>query len=151
MNIQSGSASYSGWYEWFPDASYAFSGFNVSPGDQISASVIATSAVSGAATLDNLSTGQSVTHTFSNMGSVGSLCMTDAEWIVEDFGENGALVPFADFGDVVISSASYQAGGSTYGVSGSTILDVQESNGDVVTNCGTSGASAVSCQYSGSS
>lgn len=67
----------------YPDYSYTFSNFDVAPGDSIKATVIATSKTSGTATIENLSTGDSVTHTFSNEASLGSLCETNAEWIVE--------------------------------------------------------------------
>jgi hypothetical protein len=48
-------------------------------------------------TVKNISTGKTVTHTFSNEASLGSLCEYNAEWIVEDFDENGSEVTFADF------------------------------------------------------
>lgn len=45
--------------------------------------VTATSDTAGTATIENETTGKSVSKTFS--GNVeGSLCRTDAEWIVED-------------------------------------------------------------------
>jgi len=81
--VEGDSTAYEAWYEWYPNYSYNFNNFDVSPGDQIKATVKATSLDSGTATLENLSTGSSVTHTFKNEASEGSLCETNAEWIVE--------------------------------------------------------------------
>ncbi|KAK5107985.1 hypothetical protein LTR62_008879 [Meristemomyces frigidus] len=131
---------------WYPDYSYSFANFAVAPGQQIQATVHATSKTSGTAVLKNLSTGQSVTHTFSNEGGTGSLCETDAEWIVEDFQSGSALVPFANFGSVTFTGASYTHGGTTTGVSGASIIDVEQ-NGKVQTNCAVSGSSVVKCTY----
>ncbi|KAK5128358.1 hypothetical protein LTR85_003026 [Meristemomyces frigidus] len=144
--IEGSETEYAAWYEWYPDYSYEFSDFDVSPGDEIKATVIATSETAGTATLENLSTGDSVTHTFSNEASLGSLCLTNAEWIVEDFESDSELVPFADFGTVTFTDASYVTDGTTEGVSGATIFDVEQSN-EVVTSCGTSGSSEVYCTY----
>lgn len=91
----------------------------------------ATSTTTGTATVDNLSTGQSVTHTF-NGGTTGTLCETNAEWIVEDFEQNGALVPFANFGTVTFSNAQATQNGQTVGPSGAQIMDIEQ-NGKVLT------------------
>ncbi|KAK4552071.1 hypothetical protein LTR86_010607 [Recurvomyces mirabilis] len=144
--VEGTQTAYQAWYEWYPDYSYNFPSFPVSPGQQIQATVHATSKTSGTAVLKNLSTGKSVTHTFSNEGGTGSLCETDAEWIVEDFQSGSALVPFANFGSVTFTGASYTHGGTTSGVSGASIIDVQQ-NGKVETNCGVSGSSTVTCTY----
>ena len=74
------------WYEWFPEASFDFTGISFSAGDSVTATVTATSKTGGVATIKNNSKGTSVSHTFS---SQPSLCQFDAEWIVEDFEENG--------------------------------------------------------------
>lgn len=137
---------YEAWYEWYPDYSYTFSNFPVAPGQSITATVKATSKTSGTATLVNHSTGQTVTHTFSNEASLGSLCETNAEWIVEDFESGSTLVPFANFGSVTFTGASYVAGGTTKGVSGASVLDVEQ-NGKIETSCGVTGSSSVYCNY----
>lgn len=81
--IEGTETEYAAWYEWYPDYSYDFDNFDVSPGDVITATVKATSKTAGTATIENQSTGDSVTHTFSDEASLGSLCLTNAEWIVE--------------------------------------------------------------------
>lgn len=125
--IQNGVTSYDAWYEWYPDYAYDFTGFSVSAGDVIQVTVDAASSTTGTATVDNISTGQSVTHTFTS-GTTGTLCETNAEWIVEDFEQNNRLVPFADFGNVTFSNAQATDGGSTVGTSGATIFDIEQSN-----------------------
>lgn len=81
MNLKNGTALYSGWYEWLPGFADTFTGFQISAGDTITATVKTTSSTSGTAKLENLSTGQTVKHTFN--GGVAALCNVNAEWIVE--------------------------------------------------------------------
>ena len=47
---------------------------------------------------------------------------------------------------MTFTDASYTHGSTTSGVSGASILDVEQ-NGKVETNCGTSGSSTVYCYY----
>ena len=144
--IEGDETTYAAWYEWYPDYSYDFTNFDVSPGDSIKATVKATSKTAGTATIDNLTTGKTVTKSFSNEASLGSLCETNAEWIVEDFETDENLVPFADFGSVTFTSASYVAGGTTKSISGATIFDVEQDD-KVVTSAGISGTSEVYVKY----
>lgn len=145
-----GDGSFDAWYEWIPDSSISFNNFGLSVGDQIQMIVDATSAESGVATLENLTTGQKVSHKFSNPPS--SLCQTDAEWIVEDFESGGSLVPFANFGSVTFTDASAKgSSGTVTPGSNSIIIDIKDENsGQILTDCGVSGGQ-VTCQYTGSS
>lgn len=107
----------------------------------------ATSKTSGSATIENLTTGTTVTETFTDVTD-GSLCEYDAEWIVEDFEECGStceLVPFADFGTVTFTSVSAVKSGTTVTPSGATIIDIEQSN-KVLTSCSAS-SSEVTCTY----
>ncbi|AEO63648.1 uncharacterized protein THITE_2109181 [Thermothielavioides terrestris NRRL 8126] len=140
-----GDGSYDAWYEWIPDYSYSFSGFGLRAGDEIRMTVDATSKTTGVATLENLSTGAKVSHTFRNTPS--TLCETNAEWIVEDFESGGSLVPFADFGTVTFTDAYATGSGGQVTPQGATIIDIRQS-GRVLTNCGTSGAD-LTCTYTG--
>lgn len=119
---------------------------SISAGDVIYVSVDATSTTTGTATVENLSTGQKVTHTF-NGGTTGTLCETNAEWIVEDFEENGALVPFADFGTVTFSNAQAIQYGQAVGPSGAQIIDIEQ-NGRVLTSSSDT-SNSVTVQYTG--
>lgn len=125
--VQGSSVSYDAWYEWYPDYAYDFSGITIAAGNVIKVTVDATSTTAGTATIENVSTGKSVTHTFSG-GVDGTLCEYNAEWIVEDFEENDSLVPFANFGTVTFSSAEATDGSSTVGPSGATLIDIEQSN-----------------------
>ncbi len=145
FNIQGGRVTYDAWYEWFPDYAYTFDGFDIAAGNVIRLTATAATKSSGSVLIENLSTGRSVTHSFS--GQTSPLCETNAEWIVEDFEEGNSLVPFADFGTVTFTNAAVtQSGGTTLGVSGATIIDLRQ-NGKVLTSCSTSGSSTVSCDY----
>ncbi|KAK5991940.1 Aspergillopepsin-2 [Cladobotryum mycophilum] len=141
-----GDGSFDAWYEWIPDYSYSFANFDLSEGDQIKMSVDASSKTAGVATLENLTTGQKVSHSFKNPPS--TLCETNAEWIVEDFEEGGQLVPFADFGTVTFTDASASGSSGTISPSGGTLIDIRTQQGQVLTNCGISG-SDVTCSYTG--
>lgn len=76
-----GDGSFDAWYEWIPDYSHSFANFGINVGDQIKMIVDATSKTTGTATLENLTTGQKVSHKFT--GTPSTLCETNAEWIVE--------------------------------------------------------------------
>lgn len=141
-----GDGSYDAWYEWIPDYSHSFSNFDISAGDEIYMEVDASSKTAGVATLENLTTGQKVTHSFSSPPS--TLCETNAEWIVEDFESGGSLIPFANFGKVTFTGASASGSAGTVTPRGGTIIDIQDSNGNVLTNCATSG-NDLTCTYTG--
>jgi hypothetical protein len=125
--VQGGSTSYSAWYEWYPDYAYDFSDISISAGDLVRMTVDATSKTSGAATVDNISTGRSVTHTF-NSGIQGDLCEYNAEWIVEDFEINNSLVPLANFGTVTFLNSLAIERKSVVGPSDATLIDIRQNN-----------------------
>lgn len=144
--VRSGSGtrvSYDAWYEWFPDYAYDFSGISISAGNVIQMSVQATSKTAGSVTLQNLSTGQTVTKSIT---SSASLCGTNAEWIVEDFQSGNSQVPFANFGTVTFSNTVAGTSGSSQGNGGSTILDIKQGN-TVYTDVTVPSSSQVSVRY----
>jgi hypothetical protein len=140
------SVTYDAWYEWYPDYSYDFSGITIAAGDTIKVTVTASSLTGGTAVVENVSTGETVTHTFSNEGSEGDLCEYNAEWIVEDYEEGSSLVSFADFGSVTFTDASAIDGSGTVGTTGATVIDIQQNN-EVLTSCSVPSSSEVSCTY----
>ncbi|PSR79996.1 peptidase A4 family-domain-containing protein [Coniella lustricola] len=145
--VEGSAVSFDAWYEWYPDYSYDFSGITISAGDSIKMTVTATSKTSGSATIENETTGVTVTETFTDVTD-GSLCEYNAEWIVEDFEECGStceLVPFADFGTVTFTSASATKSGTTVTPADATIIDIEQSN-KVITSCSAS-SSEVTCTY----
>ncbi|KAH8588491.1 peptidase A4 family-domain-containing protein [Bisporella sp. PMI_857] len=140
------SITYDAWYEWYPDYAYDFSNIPLKAGDSITVTVTATSKTGGTATVTNNTTGKSVSHTFSNEGSLGSLCEYNAEWIVEDFESGGSQVQFANFGSVTFTGASAKKGSTTVGVTGATIIDIKQGS-SVLTDVSLSGSSSVIIQY----
>lgn len=142
--VQGGSVSYDAWYEWYPNYAYDFSGISLSAGDKIKVTVDASSLTSGTATIENLTTGQTVSHSFSGE-TAGSLCETNAEWIVEDFESGGSLVPFADFGTVDFTSAYATDSGSQVGPSGAQLIDIEQ-NSQVLTSVSIT-SSSVTVKY----
>lgn len=143
---KSGSSySYDAWYEWYPDYAYDFSGITIAAGNVITVTVTATSKTAGTAVIENVSTGKTVTHTFTG-GEDGDLCEYNAEWIVEDFEEGSSLVTFADFGSVTFTGCSATGSAGTVGTTGATIIDIEQS-GKVLTSCSLPSSSSVECTY----
>ncbi|CAG8918956.1 unnamed protein product [Penicillium salamii] len=124
--IQGSNVTYKAWYEWFPDYSHDWLEFHISSGDRIRATVDASSLKSGIATIENLSTGRSVNHTFTT-DVQADLCEWNAEWIVENYGSALGLFSFADFGTVEFFNAQARANCSTSGPSDAAkILDIKQ-------------------------
>ena len=87
--------------------------------------VTATSTTAGTAVIENTSTGQTVSQ---DLTSSAALCEQNAEWIVEDYEENGALVPFANFGSVTFSDASATTTSGAVGPGSATVIEIQQDN-----------------------
>jgi len=97
-----GAASFEAWYEWYPGYASNFNGISISAGNSIQLTVNVFSSTTGSATIENLSTGQRATQ---DLSSSTPLCQQDAEWIVEDYSENGSLVPMCNFDKVEFTDA----------------------------------------------
>jgi hypothetical protein len=123
--IQGNTASYSAWYERYPDYAHDFSNIQILPGNVVRVTVDATSQSSSSAVIEYLSTGASLTHQFPN-GFDANLCKYNAEWIVEDFSVNSGLAPFANFGTVVFSNAVASVSGKNLGPSSATIMEIYQ-------------------------
>ncbi|KAM5343989.1 hypothetical protein ACJ41O_012526 [Fusarium nematophilum] len=139
--------TFDAWYEWIPDYAHNFNNFDVSVGDEIRISVDASSKTRGVATLENLTTNQKVSHTFTNTPS--TLCETNAEWIVEAFQENGSQVTLADFGTVTFTGASVSGSGGTSGPQGADIIDISPDQGRTILAEGSISGNSVSVKYIG--
>jgi hypothetical protein len=147
-----GSTSYDSWYEWYPQYSITIdpSQFSFGAGDTVFVSVQATDSTDGTVILQNLSTGQSTTQTVSAPDSSSALGGQNAEWIVEDFEENGSQVAFTNFGSVSFTNTVAQtAQGSQLGVDGADIIEIQDANKNVVTQVSIPSSSEVDVTYSG--
>ncbi|KAK2051851.1 peptidase A4 family protein [Colletotrichum caudatum] len=139
--------TFDAWYEWIPDYAYSFSGFGLSVGDQVRMTVDASSKTKGVATLENLTTGKKVTHSFSSTPS--TLCETNAEWIVEAFQEGGSQVTLADFGTVKFTAAAASGSGGSTTPAGADIIDISEDGGRSVLASSSVSGSTVTVQYVG--
>lgn len=145
FNIQGSSVSYDAWFEWYPDYAYNFVNFDIHAGDIIRLTAASSSTTSGRVLVENLTTGLSVSHTFS--GESSPLCQENAEWIVEDFLTGNSLKPLADFGTVTFTNCSVtQTTGTKLGVTGATVINMKQ-GGNVMTDCSTSHGNTVSCTY----
>lgn len=90
--------------------------------------------------MENLTNGAKVNTPFDNMSE--SLCLTDAEWIIE---LGGGAQSLANFGTWTFSQASASGSSGTVSPAGSTIYNIG-SNGQTITDCSASD-SGVTCQY----
>ncbi|GJE96333.1 peptidase G1 domain-containing protein [Phanerochaete sordida] len=135
-----GQPTYQAWWEWFPNPETLVP-LAVGPGHTMQVSVQANSLTTGLVTIENLSTGQFVQE---NVQGPVPLCLQDAEWIVEDFEENGGLVPFANFGTVTFSGAAAitNAGGTAIPGGEANVLDIEQ-NGAVLTSVLVDGVTVV--------
>ena len=144
---KSGSESYEAWYEWFPNYAIDFTSFSFKAGDSISVSITSSSSTEGTVVLENLSRGESVTQSVSAPSSSSALGGQNAEWIVEDFENNGSLVPFADFGTVLFTDCVAKTFTETLGTSGATIIEMRSSTGQVLTDVTLPSSSEVEVVY----
>ncbi|KAJ7494332.1 peptidase A4 family-domain-containing protein [Mycena galericulata] len=139
FNVDNGRVSYDAWYEYFPADATDFSGISISAGNTIKLTATASSTTAGTVTIENVSTGVTVSKA---LKSSAKLCLENAEWIVEDFEENGGLVPFANFGTVTFTDAEATTqSGTTEGPTGAVIIDLESSSGTVLTSVSTSSTS----------
>ena len=139
------SQSFQAWYEWYPNGAYNFD-MDVSAGDVIALSVLSSSASAGTVTIENVSTGASVSTALTAPSSDSYLAGQNAEWIVEDFEEGGSLVPLSNFGTVVFENCVATTGSESLGLSGATVIEIEQ-NGNVETSVTIEGSSSVQIQY----
>lgn len=93
--------------------------------------VNATTSTSGSATIENLTTGKTVTKSLTSTSALGG---ENAEWIVEDFEEGDSLIAFADFGNVTFTDCVASTSESSEGVDSATIMDIQNTSNEVLTD-----------------
>ncbi|TVY57597.1 Aspergillopepsin-2, partial [Lachnellula suecica] len=138
FTVTGGRVTYDAWYEWYPDYAYDFTGITFRSGDTVSLSVTASSATAGTAVIENVTTGQTVSKAITSTSRLGG---QNAEWIVEDFEQNGGMVEFANFGTVTFANAvAGYSGGGTETAAGAEIMDIKQ-NGQVLTSSSASGSS----------
>ena len=138
-----GDISFDAWYEWYPDFSYDFT-LDVSAGDVISLSVSASTSTTGVATIENQTTGYSASIDLSSTYELGG---QNAEWIVEDFMQSGALVALADFGTVDFTECVAETVEESIGLDSATVLDLQDTAGTILTSVSILSNSEVTVLY----
>jgi hypothetical protein len=134
VSISGGQVSFDAWYEWYPNPSVDINDFSFSAGDTISITVSSSSNSKGSVVFENSSTGQSVTKSASAPTSSAVLGGENAEWIVEDYDVGGSQVAFANFGTVLFTDAVASTSSQTLGTDGATIVEIKDSNGNILTD-----------------
>ncbi|PQE06679.1 aspergillopepsin-2 precursor protein [Rutstroemia sp. NJR-2017a BBW] len=140
---EAGEYEYDAWYEWYPDYAYDFD-LTISAGDVIKTTVEATSLKAGTATIENVTTGKTVSI---SLTSSSSLCGENAEWIVEDFESGSELVALADFGTVTFTDCSAATSETSEGVSDATVIDIESDEGKVLTSVTLESSSEIVVTY----
>jgi hypothetical protein len=107
-----------------------------------------TTTTSGSATIENLTTGKIVTKSLTSTSALGG---ENAEWIVEDFEEGDSLIAFADFGKVTFTDCVAATSQSSKGVSAATIMDIENTSDEVLTDTSVVDASSFTVSYTSSS
>ncbi|RDL42338.1 uncharacterized protein BP5553_02317 [Venustampulla echinocandica] len=129
--------TYSAWYEWYPNyaINIASTAFSFKEKDVISISITSSSSTKGTIVLSNINTGKSFSKTLEAPSAAAALGGQNAEWIVEDYSQNGALVPFANFGTVHFSECVAKAGTTNVGTKGAEIINLKvKDTGKVLTD-----------------
>ena len=123
-----GQHSFAAWYEWYPNYAYNFASFPIAAGDVIEMSVVATSPSAGTVTLQNVSSGKSVSKALTAPSSGSTIAGKNAEWIVEDYEEGSSLVPFADFGTVTFTDCTAKTGSETLTLNSASVIEISTYN-----------------------
>jgi hypothetical protein len=156
-----------GWFELYPsnpNRAYSFSGFSVSPGDSIQATVFQTATGAWETRVDDLTTslsGVMVTGqgygvlvdsgngSFPLQGSTANLSYsggTSAEWILEAYSQGGSTVSLAAYGTVSFSNLTTSLPSWSL-AAGQPVALVQ--NGNVVSTPSPAGGSGFTLSYTG--
>ncbi|KAK7914973.1 Bcacp1 [Apiospora marii] len=138
--------TYIAWFEWFPQPPSTFDNMVIVAGDKVTMTITTDGTSSGSATIINQSNGYRSTIVFFGEPD---LCLTTAEWIVEDYEQgDGSMVPFANFGSVAITNTYAQVGSQYVGVKDAQVIDIRQNNKDL-TSCSLPDDYTVNCQYIG--
>lgn len=124
---------FSPWAEWYPDDLIQFEGFDIAAGDKIGFTVIAHSPTSGTCILDNYTTGKQVRREFPKGPT--SLCLSEADWILEEYDENNRQVPLLDFGSLTFRNAMADGPSGHVTASGGEIIDLVTNDRRSKTRC----------------
>ncbi|TFB06031.1 hypothetical protein CCMA1212_001852 [Trichoderma ghanense] len=146
-----------GWFEWVPLSALVFENFKVNEGDDVRMTVHAYGPFNGSAVLDNLSTGQTVSHTFTStdVPPDASLCQKSVEWIVEDYNNSGGndtdIMASPDYGTINIRNASAQASAGTVAPEGGEPIALFDTRTSTVLSQCSAEKEEIVCKYVGPS
>ena len=134
-------------YEWLPAAA-TFIDMEICAGDKIAMTVSSNSDGSnGTIIIKNLSNGEHF-HSVITMPAPDSYIMDNtAEWIVEDYLLNGAMVPLADFGAVTFTDCVAKIGSESFGVENATVATMFTGGMELEANATVQSSSSVQVAY----
>jgi hypothetical protein len=147
FTISDGEYTFDAWYEWFPSPSVDISSFSFTAGDTVSITVSSSDNSHGSIILENVSTGQTVTESANAPSSSAVLRGQNADWIVEDFDIGGSQVPFANFGTILFTDAVASTSSQSVGTDGASIIEIKDSDGNIVTDVTLPSSSEVMVVY----
>jgi hypothetical protein len=105
------SASYTAWYEWYPDYSINITNFAINPNDKIVVIVAADSATEASYYVEDETTGDYVS--LQSAAPPGTLYVgNSAEWITERPEVNNKLSTLADYGQETYNAYAFDTGGN---------------------------------------
>ncbi|KAJ3986003.1 peptidase A4 family-domain-containing protein [Lentinula detonsa] len=149
FSVSGDTVQYGAWYEWWPDYATDIDtdDFPVSAGDVITVNIEATSNSEGTVTLINESAGMNFAINLTSPTKLSYLGGQNAEWIIEDYTQNGGLVPLANWGTVTFVNASASTSANNkLGLGDATIFDIEQYN-DIMTSVTIDSDSSVSISY----
>ncbi|KAJ4470089.1 peptidase A4 family-domain-containing protein [Lentinula aciculospora] len=149
FSVNGDTVEYGAWYEWWPNYATDIDtdDFPVSAGDVITVNIEATSNSEGTVTLINESAGKIFAIDLTSPTKLSYLGGQNAEWIIEDYTQNGGLVPLANWGTVTFVNASASTSANNkLGLSDATIFDIEQYS-DIMTEVIIDSDSSVSISY----
>ncbi|KAJ3852786.1 peptidase A4 family-domain-containing protein [Lentinula lateritia] len=147
FSVTDQTVEYGAWYAFFSKNTYGSDYVQVSAGDVITVNIDASSNSEGIVTLTNESAGKSFVINLTSPTKLSYLGGQNAEWIIEDYTQNGGLVPLANWGTVTFVNASAStSANNTLGLEDATIFDIEQYN-DIMTYVTIDSDSSVSISY----
>jgi hypothetical protein len=124
MISPTGIVSTNAFYELLPDSAYLLSGFIVTPGDTVRASVTQSATSQWIISITNVTTTQTYSKTLSYTSSLST-----AEWIQEDPSYvNGSLVPLDNFGTAFFNSGTTVVDGNSLSIAAANASQITMTN-----------------------
>ncbi|KAJ3812654.1 acid protease [Lentinula lateritia] len=149
FSISEDTVEYGAWYEWWPNFATDIDAddFPISAGDVITVNIEATSRSEGTVNLINESSGVGFAINLTSPTKLSFLGGQNAEWIVEDYTQNGGLVPLVNWGTVTFLNASASTSANKkLGVEDAPVFEIEQFN-DIFTSVIVNSDSSLSISY----